>query len=332
MPPVVASRLVPISMHRMKKQNWTDLKVLTGMMAIISIPFALTLMTVVRPRTPLDISENPTPYGYTWSLTLFVLPVIVLGCWLARRRESRIQNLAFWITTAFVALSGVLLDTFFALTFFKFPNRGAVLGTDFYGYSFTDGWQRRIPVEEIGFYVFGALAVLLTYVWGDEFWFGAYNVDDASRRQARARDLFSFHPASAIFGVFILILGLLFKKFGPHSYHEGFPGYFFFLTSVALTPSIVFFPVASTYINWRAFSLGLLFILLVSLFWEATIAVPYQWWDFQDKEMLGLRINGFSGLPIEEPTLWFGVTWATVIMYETVYTFLFARRGSIQVP
>jgi hypothetical protein len=95
---------------------------------------------------------------------------------------------------------------------------------------------------------------------------------------------------------------------------------------VGLTPQHVFFPIASPYINWRAFSLGLLFILLVSLFWEATIAVPYRWWDFQDQEMLGLRINGFSGLPIEEPALWLGVTWAAVIMYETVYTLLFIER------
>jgi hypothetical protein len=38
---------------------------------------------------------------------------------------------------------------------------------------------------------------------------------------------------------------------------------------------------------------------------------------------LGLRINGFSGLPIEEPILWLGVTWATVIIYELISTLLF---------
>jgi len=98
-----------------------------------------------------------------------------------------------------------------------------------------------------------------------------------------------------------------------------------FLTTVAITPSILFFPVANLYINWRAFSLAFLFILLVSLFWEATIAVPYQWWGYQNRQMVGLLLNGFSSLPVEAPILWMGVTWATVIIYETIYTLLYAK-------
>jgi hypothetical protein len=42
-----------------------------------------------------------------------------------------------------------------------------------------------------------------------------------------------------------------------------------------------FFPTARPFINWRAFSLTLFIIVLVSLIWEATLAVPYQWWGFQ---------------------------------------------------
>jgi hypothetical protein len=91
------------------------------MMAVIAAPFALTLMTVTRPRTPLDLAENPTPLGYTWSLSLFILPTLVLASWLGRRPESRVQNLSFWITAGFVAVSGILLDVFFALSFFTFP-------------------------------------------------------------------------------------------------------------------------------------------------------------------------------------------------------------------
>jgi hypothetical protein len=39
--------------------------------------------------------------------------------------------------------------------------------------------------------------------------------------------------------------------------------------------------------------------------------------------MVGLPLNGFSGLPIEASILWLGITWATVIIYETIYTLLF---------
>jgi hypothetical protein len=312
-----------------KKLLSKDSTVLIAMAAVLTIPFFLTLITVAQPR-PLvqDLKANPTPHGYTWSLSLFIVPIVVLACWLARRWESRIQNRAFWITTLLVAGSGISLDVFFGLSFFTFPNRGAVLGICFYGFSFTEGWKKTIPIEELGFYVFGIMAVLLVYVWGDEFWFRAYNVDDAPRRNTRLRDVFSFHPASAWFGIIVFLLGLLYKKFGPQSDHEGFPGYFLFLTLVALTPSILFFPVASPFINWRAFSLGFLFILLVSLFWEATIAVPYQWWGFQPRRMLGVFINGFSGLPLEEPLLWMGITWATVIIYEMISTVLFMVGAS----
>jgi hypothetical protein len=35
-----------------------------------------------------------------------------------------------------------------------------------------------------------------------------------------------------------------------------------------------FFPVARRFITWRALSLTLFFMLLLSLLWEATLAVP----------------------------------------------------------
>lgn len=310
-----------------KNPRPTDFKVLVAMVVILTIPFILTLRTIQEPRPLIgDFAANPSPYGYTWSLTLFILPVLVLATWILRRRESRTQKKAFWITAILLAASGVALDIFLGLTFFTFPNPRATLGITFWGYSFADGWQKVIPIEEIGFYAFGIVAVLLVYLWGDEFWFGAYNIDDLPRKGTRFREVVSFHLGSAIFGVLIFALGWLYKRFGAHAYHDGFPGYFLFLTALAMTPSIVLFRVANPYINWRAFSLAFLFILLVSVFWEATIAVPYQWWGYQPRQMLGLLLNGFSGLPVEAAILWLGVTWATVIVYETVFTLLHIER------
>ena len=71
------------------------------------------------------------------------------------------------------------------------------------------------------------------------------------------------------------------------------------------------------------------FILFVSLCWEATIAVPCQWWGLQPRQMIGLTINGFSGLPVEEPILWVGITWPTVLVYETIYTLLYRSTSAI---
>jgi hypothetical protein len=48
--------------------------------------------------------------------------------------------------------------------------------------------------------------------------------------------------------------------------------------------------------------------------------------------MIGLLINGFCGLPLEEPLLWLAVTWATVIVYETIYTGLHALAAQRASP
>jgi hypothetical protein len=50
----------------------------------------------------------------------------------------------------------------------------------------------------------------------------------------------------------------------------------------------------------------------------ATLAIPYGWWNFRDEQMLGVRITAWGQLPIEEVCLWMAVTYATVIVYETV--------------
>ena len=45
-------------------------------------------------------------------------------------------------------------------------------------------------------------------------------------------------------------------------------------------------------------------LLLISLLWEATLGVPYGWWNFQDDAMIGIRITAWSRLPIEEVCVW----------------------------
>jgi hypothetical protein len=70
-----------------------------------------------------------------------------------------------------------------------------------------------------------------------------------------------------------------------------------------------------------------LFIILLSLLWEATLAVPYGWWQYQRSQMLGFFIGGWSGLPIEAVSVWIAVTYATVIVYEIVKVWLASGKG-----
>jgi hypothetical protein len=44
--------------------------------------------------------------------------------------------------------------------------------------------------------------------------------------------------------------------------------------------------------------------------------VPYQWWGYQQKEMMGIFIGAWAGLPIEAVMVWIAVTYGTTIVYE----------------
>jgi hypothetical protein len=68
-------------------------------------------------------------------------------------------------------------------------------------------------------------------------------------------------------------------------------------------------------------------MLLVSLMWEATVAVPYDWWNFQHREMVGLFVSAWSQLPIEEVCLWVAVTYATVIVFEVMKVLVASERS-----
>ena len=65
----------------------------------------------------------------------------------------------------------------------------------------------------------------LFYIWADLFWFGAYNVDYETETKLVAK-IVRPHLVSAFWGVVLVIAAILHKKFGPHPYHDGFPGYF----------------------------------------------------------------------------------------------------------
>jgi hypothetical protein len=49
----------------------------------------------------------------------------------------------------------------------------------------------------------------------------------------------------------------------------------------------------------------------MSLLWEATLALPYGWWEYRPRTMMGLHIGAWSGLP-------FAVTFTTLITYEVI--------------
>jgi hypothetical protein len=63
----------------------------------------------------------------------------------------------------------------------------------------------------------------------------------------------------------------------------GFLWYFIYLTCASFIPSVGFFKTAQSFINWRAFSFTFFLLLMISLLWEVTLALPYAWWRYRDE-------------------------------------------------
>jgi hypothetical protein len=282
-----------------------------AMLGMIAVPAYFTLHTVRKSPAGVALLPDPSPYGYTVSLLLFLVPIVVIAFWFIPREEIKISRTAFWWTIGILFPLGALLDFLFASHFFLFPNPGATLGIKAPALG---GW---VPVEEYIFYFTGFLAILLLYIWLDEYWLSAYAVPGRSEERTGFQRLLRFHPESLLLAAGLIAAAFVYRRiFAPTL--PGFPEYFLFLVLGALLPSAILFPSARPVINWRALSLTMFMILLISLLWEVTLALPYGWWNFQDDAMIGLRITAWSRLPIEEIVVWIAVTWATVIVYENV--------------
>jgi hypothetical protein len=281
-----------------------------AMLLMISVPAGLALHTVrISPQIPLSTTDA-SPYGYTVSLLLFIVPIVTILCWLGPSEHLVISKRSIVRTIALLFPLGAGLDFFFAHSFLTFPNPRATLRI------LAPALSGGVPIEEYLFYFTGFLAVLLLYIWLDEYWLSAYSIPVASTQRTDFKRLLQFHAPSLIVGIVLIAGAILFRRvFVPGA---GFPGYFIFLVIAALGPSALLLPSALPVINWRALSLTLFFILLVSLLWEATLGLPYGWWGFQRSQMLGIYITAWSELPIEEVLVWINVTYATVIVYEVV--------------
>jgi hypothetical protein len=308
---------------------------------VLVIPAMLTLYTVRVPMKPSDFTLNPTPLGYTVSLLIYLLPVVALHRWFNRYFAEGggmldYRRSAYRWTLATLIPLGFLLDIGFGHLLLKFPNLDATFFREsflFPAFDFTTGgFQRYIPPEEFVFYTLGFMAILLVYLWCDEYWLKLYNVPDYEVPAGEdglglppfvARVLF-LKPLTI--AVALVAAAWLYKKFGPHEYHEGFPTYFTFLVAASLFPSILLFRTTERFINWQAVSLTLFWVALTSIFWEATLAAPYGWWGYHERHMMGLFVGAWFGLPLEAVVVWLSVTFTTVMVYETFKILICIRR------
>ena len=284
--------------------------IVIAMLAMVAIPAGIALHSVVTPATVQAI-KGASPHGYTWSLLLFVIPILVIGVWFLPSEGLDVPRRAFAWTIAITVTVGCMLDVIFAQWFFCFPDPKATLGV------LAPALGRWVPIEEYFFYLTGFITILLLYVWFSEYWLSAYTVKDY-RGEARALPrLLQFHTTSLVAAVVLIAGAFVYKKYFSHV-PEGWPGYFTVLVVGGLAPAMSFYPATKRFINWRALSMTMFFIMLVSMLWEATLALPYGWWNYQHRAMMGVFIGAWCELPIEAVLVWLAVSYGTVILFEAV--------------
>jgi hypothetical protein len=192
------------------------------------------------------------------------------------------------------------------------------------GYSLEKGaWVWDIPIEEFIFYASGFFAILLLYIWNNEVWVAAYGIADYGDTSRHPPYVIQVHWKSLWWGLAFFVAAWIYKKnFAPivpeRNYRDGFPLYFLFLLLASVVPSMLIYRAAKPFVNWRAFSITLLWVLLTSLLWEATLASPFGWWHYHYRWMMGLHIKAWASLPVEAVILWLVVAQTTILVYETI--------------
>lgn len=298
------------------------------MAALVIISSAIAMITADEAPAAL-FPEGAGEYGYTISLALFVVPVVALIVWFVRHKPSMERHWrAFWITFGIIVVLWSVLDILLARTFFVFPYEAATLGIDVIGYNPGQGWGAVVPIEEFMFYILGCAFLVLMYIWASEFWFLEHTLAEDAYQEAaehqRLGALFDWRVVAA--GVGFVLLAVLVKWWNPFGTAEGgFPGYITFIVLIVAVPTMMFLEVVLRFVNVRAMVFTLQSMLLIALLWEATLALPYGWWNYQHNQMMGIFITPWSNLPIEAALLWFAATWSNIAIYEVAKLFVHHR-------
>ncbi|MGH7655600.1 MAG: hypothetical protein ACREN6_13145 [Gemmatimonadaceae bacterium] len=318
---------MPEDMHERLTKPRRDILALLCMVLVIAIPAMLTLRTVHEPPWRERPELNPSPYGYTVSLLLFLFPTIVLAYIHMQRVKPVDHRRALVWSAGVVAVAGFVLDTFFGYSFFVFKNVGATIGVRLpaWDWSALTWVPAYLPVEEFAFYVFGSVCVITLYLWANDEWLRDYDPDAHRARAKEVPKLVNISWASVGLWLGLVALGFVLKRLGPEP--SGFPGYYLFIMTLGFLPTFLFIRAVGPFVNWRAFSFAFALLVLVSLIWEATLGVPYEWWNYHDGAMLGIRITAWSSLPIEAVLLWLVIAWDCVIAFEIFRVFFHMERS-----
>ena len=269
------------------------------------------VMLVVTVALPLSLDPSGHLTYFT-SLALWGIPILYL--WpvftsITAEGTGRRRRALRWSAGTIVVL-GVVLDFLLGYLTLRFPGCSAPAGTGPYLWCLP-AVGGRIPIEELLFYAMGPVAMVLAYACADELWLSRYNPKDD------LLDLTLIQPSPRLMmtGAAAAVAALVIWRINGY-----FPTYFVFLTAGALLPAIFLYRAIGSLINWPAFAVTTLYVIITSLIWEVTLAIPRQWWGYEPSGMLGLTIAAWSRgdaiFPLEAAVVWLFAPLSTILIYE----------------
>jgi len=259
------------------------------------------------------------PSTYFTSLWFWLLPVLLLlpRFYMSTDSGGR-RRRAFWITVGFVFVAGIVLDFILGRWILRFDD----VTPHVYIWRLP-AWGNGIPIEEVLFYLLGGMAILLVYIWADEYWMHAYNVRQKQWNHelfGEAFRLIHFSAPAVVLGLTLIFAGMTTKWFLGHGAWPP-PYYFTFIVVAALVPAIAVYRSLQRVVNWRAFSFTCLYVLVTSCIWEVSLGIAQGWWWYQPPPaVIGWTVLPFGRLerfyPIEALLVWLVISFDAILAYE----------------
>ena len=280
---------------------------------LVDLGWLVALVVTVAVSLTLDAVGHLT---YFTSLTFWAIPLVYL--WPVFRRltsggHERRRRALLWSAGAIAAL-GVVLDLLFGHFTFRFSGCDA---PDSPYVACVRGVGGLVPVEELLFYVMGPIVMVLVYACCDERWLARYHSGDDRIDHALIRVSPRLVLAAAGTAAVALIAWRL---------NGTFPMYFVFLSAVAILPALFLYRAVGHLTNWPAVAVPTLYVLVTSIIWEVTLAIPRDWWAYEPTGMLGLIIAAWSPgtaiFPVEAAIVWLCAPLSCVLIYEFAHAFL----------
>jgi hypothetical protein len=252
--------------------------------------------------------------NYFSSLTMWLIPILYLWptfSMLTASGTGRRRRALVWTVATIVGL-GIVLDFVLGFLTLRFPGctDPDVPPTGRYLLCLP-AVHGRIPIEELLFYAMGPVAMVLVYACCDERWLGKYNPPD----DLVNLKLIQISPRIAAVGAAAAVAALLLWRV-----NGTFPTYFVFLAAGAVLPAMFLYRAIGGLTNWPAFAMTTLYVILTSVIWEATLAIPRLWWGYQRSGMVGVTIAAWSRgdaiFPLEAAVVWLFAPFASVLTYE----------------